>query len=251
MLRKRENKWYGWRRDAPDYRDISYRVSRVTSLPAMVDMRSACPPVYDQGELGSCTANAVGFLLQWERRKLKLKDFVPSRLMIYYREREVEGTIDSDAGAEIRTGIKVIHKLGSCEEKLWPYDISKFRDEPSASANRKALDDQALQYERVAQTPVTIKRALAAGHPVAFGFSVFENFESEAVEKSGKLDMPRGNYLGGHAVALVGYRMATREYLVRNSWGSDWGMDGYFWMPDAYVCDSHMSSDFWIIKGVG
>jgi C1A family cysteine protease len=132
---------YGWLPDVPDHRDHLYAapVVHLAKLPARADLRSQCPPVYDQGQLGSCTANAIGAAIQYERRKQKLKpDFVPSRLFIYYNERVMEHSVASDSGAQIRDGIKSVAKQGDCPEKEWPYLEAKFTHKPPASCYKDA-----------------------------------------------------------------------------------------------------------------
>jgi C1A family cysteine protease len=98
----------------------------------MVDLRDHMPEVYDQGHLGSCTANAIGGAYEYDQIKQKeLEPFTPSRLFIYYNERDVEGTVEEDSGAMIRDGMKVINKIGVVPEPMWPYDIEKFKEKPS------------------------------------------------------------------------------------------------------------------------
>src|SRR5690242_13868381 len=103
----RTNQRYGWVPDLPDHRDHLYAapIVHLQSLPRSVDLTAACPPVYDQGQLGSCTANAIAGAIQFDRRKQGVSDFTPSRLFIYYNERDLEGTVDSDSGAQIRDGV--------------------------------------------------------------------------------------------------------------------------------------------------
>jgi C1A family cysteine protease len=249
----RKNFAYGWIPDVPDQRDHRYAAPVVwlKKLPAAVDLRPHCPPVYDQGQLGSCTANAIGGAIHFERRKQKLKpDFVPSRLFLYYNERAMEHSIASDSGAQIRDGIKSVAKLGDCPEKEWPYDIAKFADKPPAGCYKDAVKYQALQYQRVPQALNQMKGCLASGYPFAFGFAVYERFESDAVAKSGVLDLPgpKEKQLGGHAVLAVGYDDAAQRFIVRNSWGSRWGMKGYFTLPYAYLIDSNLADDLWTIR---
>src|SRR6266403_3711889 len=130
--RIRKIKRYGWIPDLPDQRDYLYAAppAFLRALPPRVDLRSKCPPVYDQGQLGSCTANAIGAAFQFNQKKEKLTSFVPSRLFIYYNERDMEGTVAQDAGAYIRDGIKSVNKLGACPEPLWPYDPSAYPPNP-------------------------------------------------------------------------------------------------------------------------
>ncbi|HYB40436.1 MAG TPA: C1 family peptidase, partial [Candidatus Methylomirabilis sp.] len=216
-----------------------------------VDLTSSCPPVYDQGQLGSCTANAIGAAIQFDQMKEKLPDvFTPSRLFIYYNERVIEGTVQSDSGAQIRDGIKSVAKQGGCPEKLWPYDIAKFTDKPSAACYTEAAKHRVVSYQRVAQNANQMKGCLASGFPFVFGFTVYESFESDAVAKTGQVPMPAHGeqVLGGHAVMAVGYDDHAQRFTVRNSWGTGWGHKGYFTIPYAYLLDRGLSSDFWTLR---
>jgi C1A family cysteine protease len=244
---------YGWIPDLPDNRDHLYSApfAVLGPLPPRVDLTSSCPPVYDQGQLGSCTANAIGAAVQFDQLKEKLADvFTPARLFIYYNERVIEGTVNSDSGAQIRDGIKSVAKQGSCPETLWPYDIAKFADKPSAPCYQAAAKHLVVSYQRLAQNVNQMKGCLAAGYPFVFGFSVYESFESQAVAQTGDAPMPAHGeqLLGGHAVMAVGYDDATQRFRVRNSWGPGWGQQGYFTMPYAYLLDRGLSSDFWTLR---
>lgn len=241
---------YGWRRDRLDHRDHWRHRVLPERLPPSADLRPQCPPVYDQGELGSCTANALAFAFDFGRAKQGLPWLTPSRLFIYYNERELEGTISEDAGAELRDGAKVIAKLGACPESEWPYDVDQFRQRPSDACYATGLLNQSLRYERVVQLGDYLRNELASGFPIAFGFSVYSSFESTAVARTGMVPLPGPDEapLGGHAVALVGYDDVTRHFIVRNSWGQGWGVAGYFFMPYEYVLNQGLASDFWAIE---
>ena len=246
-------KRYGWVPDLPDVRDHIYAapVAMLAKLPAQMDLRRQCPPVYDQGQLGSCTGNAIAAAVQFDREKQKLKpDFVPSRLFIYYGERVIEGTVGTDSGAQIRDGIKVVAKQGVCAETDWPYDIAKFAHKPPPVAYEDALKDQAVSYNRLTQTLSQMKGCLASGFPFVFGFTVYDSFESDHVAKTGVVPMPAAGdkVLGGHAVMAVGYDESQHRFIVRNSWGMGWGMHGYFTIPYAYLTDHGLASDFWTIR---
>src|SRR5690242_1703411 len=141
----------GWLPDLPDHRDYMYAAPPhiISKLPTLVDLRKNCPPVYDQGQLGSCTANAIGGAIQFEQLKQNKKhSFVPSRLFIYYNERSMERTINSDSGAQIRDGIKTVNKLGVCPETSWTYsdDGKRFLLKPSADCYKQALSNQVISY---------------------------------------------------------------------------------------------------------
>src|SRR5439155_15153646 len=182
-------------------------VGAVNKLPTKVDTRSKCPAVYGQAQLGSCTANAIAAAYEFDQLAEKQPDFMPSRLFIYFNERTMEGTVDTDSGAMIRDGIKTVAKVGVCPEDEWPYDIARFKDEPPANCYRDAAKHQAIVYRSVLQSLHQLQGCLASGTPVVFGFSVYESFESGAVAKTGVVPMPSRNekQLGGHAVVAVGY----------------------------------------------
>ena len=244
---------YGWVPDLPDQRDHIYAAPPpvISALPPSADLRPDCPPVYDQGQLGSCTANAIGGAIEFDQMKQKLSDvFVPSRLFIYYNERSLEGTVSSDSGAQIRDGIKSVSAQGACHETLWPYEISKFASEPPKNCYDDGAKNKAVTYQRLVRNATQLKGCLASGYPFVFGFTVYEAFESQDVAKSGHATMPATGekVLGGHAVMAVGYDDASQWYVVRNSWGTGWGMAGYFTLPYAYLDQRGLSSDFWTIR---
>jgi len=252
---ERKIQGYGWNRDLPDGRDFMYAapLEVVAKLPRKVDLRKACPGVYDQGQLGSCTANAIGGALEFlQMKQEQKKPFTPSRLFIYYNERRIEGSIDSDSGAMIRDGVKSVNKEGAPPEAGWPYVIEKFRDRPPKKAYTEAKKHQSILYQRLTPTLSQLKGCLASGFPFVFGFVVYESFESQDVAKSGDAPMPEADeaQLGGHAVLAVGYDEKTQRFLVRNSWGPGWGKKGYFTLPYPYLLQATLSSDFWTIRSV-
>jgi C1A family cysteine protease len=244
---------YGWTPDVPDQRDFVFAARRVTPPPPSVDLRPGCPPVYDQGQLGSCTANAIGAAIQFEQiRQKESKPFAPSRLFIYYNERVMEHTVGQDAGAQIRDGIKSVNHIGACPETDWPYVITKFTQKPPARAFKDAPLGKALSYQRVVQTLDQMRGCLAEGFPIVLGISVYESFESRQVAKSGVVPMPAKSekLLGGHAILAVGYHDGEQRFIMRNSWGTSWGMKGYFTIPYAYLTDSNLCDDLWMIQMV-
>lgn len=246
---KRVNR-YGWIPDLPDHRDHQFFALPKTlkRLPPVVDLRALCPEIYDQGQLGSCTANAIGSAVQFEQiRRDKTRAFVPSRLFVYFNERVMMGTVNEDSGAMIRDGIKSLVNQGVCPEDLWRYDISKFHIKPPVECYYAAKKYQALQYARVQQTEEQLKGCLAEGWPIIFGFSVFSDFESARVAKTGMVNYPtiRESFRGGHAVKIVGYDDKAQRYLIKNSYGIKWGDKGYFTMPYKYVQNPELACDFW------
>ena len=144
---------FGWKPQKPDIRDRKFAFEQLEAeLPEVVDLREGCPAPYDQGQLGSCTANAIAFLCEYDwLKEKKAHPFVPSRLFVYYNERQMEGTVDSDAGAEIRDGIKTLNIDGFCPEDLWPYDTDKFAVKPIPTAYAAAKKQLVKDYGSVDQ----------------------------------------------------------------------------------------------------
>jgi len=238
---------YGWRPSLPDFRNVPADVGGL-AIAEEVDPRGEMQAPYDQGQLGSCTANALAGAIEYNNR-LDGKDFgTPSRLFIYYGERAIEGTLgQGDVGAQGHDGFRVARKLGVPPEADWPYDIARFEQRPPTQAFHDAALHRVPQYRHPSQTAVGLKAVLSNRQTVAFGFTVFEGFESPQVASSGIVPMPsRGEQiLGGHEVLLVGYLKSEPDYaLVRNSWGSDWGIGGYFLMPWDYILNPGLASDF-------
>jgi len=246
---------YGWVHDLPDARDFMYAAPLIRfpkGLPPSIDLRSKCPPVYNQGQLGSCTANGIGGALEFDQRKQGTKTFVPSRLFIYYNERVMEGTVSTDSGAQVRDGIKSVATLGAPPETDWPYNIAEFAQQPPAKAYTDAKMDLVSSYSRVAQNLAQMQGCLAEGYPFVFGFTVYESFESQQVADTGVVPMPAAGekVLGGHCVVAVGYDNANRVFMIRNSWGTSWGMKGYCTMPYEYLLTASLASDFWTIRSI-
>ena len=239
---------YGWRRDNPDCRDNIKYISIVNNN-TINDLRNKCPPVYEQLNLGSCTANAIAFAYQFDEKD---KEFIPSRLFIYYNERKIENTIDSDSGASLRDGIKTIHNIGVCKEDDWVYDPNNYTDKPPAFCYKEAKLHRSIKYHRIMQELHQFKACIKSGFPFVFGFSVYESFENPEVASTGIMPIPqkKEKLLGGHAVAAVGFDDSKKAMIIRNSWGENWGDKGYFYMPYKFIVNPSFCSDFWVVKKV-
>jgi C1A family cysteine protease len=250
-------KGLGWRKDQLDPRDHIYAVTQedLTRLPKHHSVRDKMPGVYDQGQLGSCTGNAIAGAMEYNQIQAGQDPITPSRLYIYWHEREMEGTVSQDAGAEIRDGLKVVANLGVPPESDWPYDISRFADPPPSPAETDAALHKATSYKSIQPGPgAPMRTALAQGHPVVFGFVVIEAFESlDPSNPVLRLPQRGDRYVGGHAVLAVGYDFTRQRFPVnvvevRNSWGTSWGEDGYFYMDAQYFNNQQLTSDFWVVS---
>jgi len=244
---------FHWKADKPDSRDYIYKPVALTTTPTSVDLRVQYDtPVEDQGNLGSCTGNAIAEAIEMIDRK-NGKSLELSRLFIYYYERLIEGTVNYDNGAYIRDGIKACYTYGAPLESLWPYNISKFRTAPNTAAVKDAAKRKVTLYERALDFNACIN-ALSNGYPVIIGFTVYSSFRNSNWSRTTSV-MPYPNtrsesVLGGHAVLLVGYNNSTQRFTVKNSWGTNWGDKGYFYMPYQVIQNTSMSGDFWVIKSV-
>lgn len=258
----------GWVRDLPDPRDQMYSapLAVLKSLPSSVDLRAHLPPPYDQGRIGSCSANAVAAAVQFARRHAgQAPDFSPSRLFIYYFERAIENRVLLDSGASLRDGMKSIAKQGACAEATWPYDDtpadqsthlfpngSPAVQAPSATAMGEARTHVAISYWSLAQSPSQLKSCLAEGFPFVFGFLIYRSFFDAAGAPRATVPIPSQSedFIGAHAVTAVGYDDASATFLIRNSWGPNRQDHGHFHMPYAYLIDSQLAADFWTVRAL-
>jgi len=255
--RDQARRGYGWIRDNPDPRDRAFTpdLEIQKKLPKSVDLRPLCPPVYDQKAINSCTAQAIAGAIQFDLIKQGIGDFVPSRLFIYYNERAARNVVCADCGSTPRAGVKAVATKGDCPETLWPYHPRKFAAKPPRICFEKARSYKAVKYQRIKRSLDHFKSCLASGYPFVFGMTVhdsFQSFDKDAVRNTGHLELPRrGDRVeGGHAVLAVGYDDRDNWFLVRNSFGADWGMKGYFTIPYDYLLKEDLSADFWVIDVV-
>lgn len=262
----------GWQPDIPDFRDYTVDAPQIgvvlarskplkaltaKKMPAKVDLREWCSPVEDQGDLGSCTANAgVGLLEYYERRAFG-RHLDASRLFLYKATRNLLGWT-GDRGATLRSTMKAMVLFGVPPEQYWTYDEARFDHEPAAFLYAFAQSYQSLKYYRL-DPPGTspdklvqsVKKHLAAGLPSMFGFTVYDSIPAVGAG-TGDIPLPKTGerVLGGHAIDAVGYDDAKKigkekgALLIRNSWGTGWGESGYGWMPYAYI-EMGLADDFW------
>lgn len=245
---------FGYIPDLPDVRDLLMARKPLKTVPKKVSFRErgVFGTPFDQGNLGSCTYNAISKTFRAALVAQGKPVFEASRLFGYYGEREIEGTIDVDAGAMIRDGMKVASKLGVADESIWPYDIASFRQRPSDAAYVNAEQHQCVIYRRAPRTVSGVIDTLARGFPIVCGFTVYDSFEGDMAARTGEVPVPAAgeSVQGGHAVVLSGYEKVSKtktrlEWL--NSWGAEWGSGGYFYTSTTFLSKCHVS-DLWTIE---
>ena len=255
MDQPQPRRYYGARRDRPDRRDFKIRF-QPEEIPSdedeTADLCEYVDHVYNQGQLGSCTANAVCAAYLIDLHKQKLKNFDPSRLFLYYNTRKAEGKQDKDDGASLRDTVKALKNQGVCPETKWPYVVSKFAIKPSEQCYQEAKGNIVSKYERIEKhsDKNQLRACLKSGFPFVFGFKVFESFNS--IPLSGYMEMPAISEepKGEHAVVAVGYDDKKKAVKVLNSWGVHWGHSGFFYMPYDFITDPALCFDFWKIEFV-
>lgn len=228
-----------------------------------IDLREGCSPIEDQEALGSCTAHAgVGLLEYYERRRYR-KHIDASRLFLYKATRNLLGWT-GDTGAYMRTTMAAMALFGVPPEEYWEYNITDFDEEPSAFCYSFGQNYQALQYYRLDKPGISresllhsIKVRLKHKLPMAFGFTVFSSIEQAGDTGMIPLPCPRDRVIGGHAVMAVGYNdkleihnenceeaSTVGALIIRNSWGTEWGDNGYGYLPYEYIL-YRLAIDWW------
>jgi Papain family cysteine protease len=219
-----------------------------TTLPDTVDLRDKCPPVFDQENLESCTADTLISAYQFNDQK-----FNGSRLFLHYNERFNNENINEDDKLSLSNSINVFKKYGVCQEQLWPYvdDGAKYKTKPSQQCYTNALPHRMIIVNNIDHNLSSMKHCLVNGNPFVLGMMIYSSFESEEVEKTGNVSIPdvdNEQFLGGHAVLCVGYDNTKEQFIMRNSFGSEWGDNGYFYVSYEYLTSLTLTTDLWEIK---
>lgn len=215
-----------------------------SNIPSMVDLRKNFPAAYDQGNLGSCTANAICGVISYEN-----SNFMGSRLFLYYNEQKSENNFQDDAKTELSDGINVLANYGICPESMWSYNESKFATKPPNNCYDVASTNKFMKIKQITNDLKNMKTVLSYAYPFVVGIAIYESFESDQVAKTGVVSMPQidETCLGGQTVVCVGYDDNRQVWIMRNSWGTNWGDNGYFYLPYKYLFNKILATDLWII----
>jgi C1A family cysteine protease len=228
------------------------KVGNVNEMPERIDLRGLCSPVENQGHVGSCAANAVVGALEYHQRLSGQSQTDLSRLYVYYNSRKIGGTTATDSGTFIHHVMASVLAFGACPERMWPYQQAMWATEPIKACYQGAEQFGAVSYARTG-SGLGAKAAVANGLPVVFGISLPEDMLMREAAETGQIASPRGGWpqpSGGHAMLIVGYDDARASWLVRNSWGSEWGEQGHLWIAyDVMEYYSHPHA-FWTIGAI-
>ncbi|UJR27970.1 hypothetical protein I4U23_009228 [Adineta vaga] len=224
-------------------RPLQFPVNR---LPHRVDLRRHMTPVEDQADMSTCAANAFAGACEYIYKRRFNKHIDVSRLFIYYNgqmidQRSLEVT---DDGASKQNTVLGMRKFGICEERLWPYDERLLNKEPPPYVYEAASHVTVIPL-KLPRNLVAMKTCLANQVPFLIGIKLLDSATSEAKRNNGYISMPDPSSItvaltGTHAVLVVGYDDRTRHFIVRNSWGRDWGIDGYFYIPYDYLIEKRL-----------
>jgi len=211
----------------------------------IMDLRKKFSDVYDQGKIGSCSANALCSIFEYDNTN----GFKGSRLFLYYNERIFINETEKDEGAFLEDGIKALKFYGLCSENDWKYKLENVLVKPDENAYINAKNNYVIEAININNDINTIKEWLDKNEPITAGISIFSNFMSYSVAKTGIVLMPKttDKFIGGHAVVICGYDDNKEQFILRNSWGNYWGDKGYFYLPYAYVLNTNLCNDMWII----
>lgn len=216
----------------------------IQKMPSIIDLRNNFSIVCDQGNIESCTASALCSIIEYDN-----KNFIGSRLFLFYNENNI---LNNDNGITIYDNINSLLTTGICTENLWPYNFNNVNIKPFSTCYIEGAKNKSFVISNILNDLSNMKKSLANNNPFIVGIAVYESFESIKVAKSGYVPMPYSNekILGGHTVICVGYDDNKQVWIMRNSWGSNWGDKGYFYLPYLYLLDSKLSSDLWNIKKI-
>lgn len=218
--------------------EITNKINEIDYL----DLSTKLGKVYDQGNIGSCTANALCTIFNYD-----IPNFSGSRLFLYYNERLLIDSVDIDSGAYISDGIECLKKYGICNENEWKYIISNYKIKPPDNCYINAKKHYTVEAFNIENNLDIIKTCIINNEPIVLGIALYESFND--IKKDGICKMPNENenYLGGHAVVLCGFDDKNKRFILRNSWGSYWGNNGNFYLPYEYILNDDLTTDLWII----
>lgn len=226
------------------------RVDAPASLPRIVDLRAMCSPVEDQGEVGSCAANAAVGAIEYHQRLRGEPVTDLSRLYVYYNARQMAGREAEDCGTFIHHVMASVMAHGACPEPQWPYIKAMWPVRPNESCYQTAQAHTGIVYAQVPVDTTATIGTLALGMPVVFGMLLPQGF-TQRVGRDGLLVLNEAvPPEGGHAMLIVGYDLDAQTWLVRNSWGTGWGDGGHVRIPFAVMNHYAMPSQFWMIGAI-
>ncbi|HOZ27180.1 MAG TPA: C1 family peptidase [Hyphomonadaceae bacterium] len=212
-----------------------------------VDLRGKFGPVWDQGELNSCTACATVSAVEYLFAQREGKWLMMSPLFVYFNARKISGREMINSPILAAHSPAAVLAWGVCDDESWPYVPDRFNQPPTDDAFRNASIMQAIQYARLGSAD-EIKASLSAGIPAMFGSDIPRGYYEEARNTGAMPELGKADGApSGHAMLIVGYDDRARHWIVRNSHGEGFGEKGYLRLPYS-VFDKHVwNEDVWAI----
>lgn len=254
---------FGWKPDLPDIHDKFYQFEKIEFTAETdtetdsdsetegsfkidrIDLRDQFPPVYDQESLHCSVPCSILSVYRFFTNKTNPEEeYIPSRMHLH----QLTSLIDSnDRSLSIKNALHILEKVGTVSEEI--IGFGEYPDHDERFLGIEAKPPKLIKYRKVEQSKEQFKRALDAGYPIIFGMSLYSSSLTEGTRKTGEIKMPTKSdqVVGGISMVLVGYDNQRKHWIVRNSWGTQWGDKGYGYIPFSYLTNPQLANSFWVI----
>lgn len=245
-----EGKTYRLQGDVEE-QDLEEEYKPMQTISPSIDLRANFTLIKDQGDMGACSAFAVVAIFEAILKKNDQPDIDLSEQFVYYNACRNENGAKTDSGCSLYSVIRTMNKEGVCLENLFPYNPDNIGQEPPKEAYDDAENRKVVKAKAVRKELHDIKSAIYEGYPVAVSLKIFNSFNP----RKGFIPMPsddeisEGKY-GNHAMVICGYNDEARFFVVRNSWGSKFGVKGYCYIPYAYIENPELLNGACIITDI-
>ena len=240
--------------DDLDYDKIYTPKNNSSVFKDFIDLRSyMSEDVESQGMIGSCVTNAITSAIEYISNRATKQFFPMSRLFLYYTARSYEkenGKI-TDEGCSIVKALLAAQSQGICLESAWPYYTEKVNAKPTAYAFVEAEKYKIDEFLKINPVLDDMLSCLSDGYPFIFGLKITDSFgKLGGIISTPSQEEERSDVHSKHAMLCVGYNLEKQVFIVRNSWGKEWGDKGYCYIPFDYMTNEKMIFDIITIRSV-
>jgi hypothetical protein len=199
-----------------------------SELPKVIDLSPHLPTPGHQGKQSSCTAWAVGYALK------AYQEYLETNSRVYFSPSFIYNQINNgrDGGSRVMDALNLVSQQGNCTWDDMPYNENDYNSQPSQLARTKAKKYRIDYWRQVnIRDSKEIKAQINAGYPIVIGAVIDEGFERiKAYNEQSIWKQRIGATKGGHALLIVGYDDYKNAFKIINSWGTNWGQNGYGWI---------------------